>query len=111
VLEEARLTTSVRAMVLVSSAAYVDRQTRASNENEACDLYRASMESAEIARSAFNKSFFQKAKFAVASARIADAIGGGDWREGRMVPDLVRRLTAEEAFPPSEGKYRELDRK
>lgn len=108
ILEEARLTPSVRAMVLVSSGACADRQTRAAHDGKECDLYRASMESAEIARCAFNKSFFQKTKVAVATARIADAIGGGDWRKGRIVPDLVRGLTAAEEVVSKKEKQREL---
>ena len=54
-LEEARMTPSVRAMVLAGSRACDDRQTGATRDVEQCQLYRASMESAEIARSAFNK--------------------------------------------------------
>jgi CDP-glucose 4,6-dehydratase len=107
ILEEARLTASVRAMVLASRACG-DRQTRATHDVEGCELYRASMDSAEIARSAFNKSFFQKTKVAVATARIADAIGGGDWRQGRIVPDLVRRLTSAEPVAPKQEKQRGL---
>ena len=107
ILEEARLTPSVRAMVLVSSACS-DRQSRTTHDGEECDLYRATMESAEIARCTFNRSFFQKTKVAVATARIAEAIGGGDWRKGRIVPDLVRRLASPEEVVSKKEKQREL---
>lgn len=96
ILEEARLTNSVRAVVLVSSdlsSEHEARSPREDGERSADDLYGASLVSAELARSAFNKSFFQKTNTAVATARAPDAIGGGDWTEGRAIPDLVRAIT------------------
>ena len=91
-LEEARLTASVRAMVLLSSAASDAHELRSPANPETREIYRASVASAELARVAFNKSYFRKTGAAVATARVADAIGGGDWREGHVVPDLVRSI-------------------
>lgn len=102
ILEEARLTSSVRAVVLVSSdlpSAHEARSPREDGERSADDLYDASMASAELARSAFNKSFFQKTNTAVATARAADAIGGGDWTEGHAIPDLVYAITSGGPLP------------
>jgi CDP-glucose 4,6-dehydratase len=59
---------------------------------------------AELARSAFNKVFFQKTGTSVATARTAHAIGGGDWREGRLVPDLVRAIMSAQSIPTSQEK-------
>jgi CDP-glucose 4,6-dehydratase len=92
ILEEARLTQSVRAVVLVSS----ELNAGSESENDTDDLYSATTSSAELARSAYNQCFFQKASTAVATARIAEAIGGGDWREGRMVPELVMGIMSGE---------------
>jgi CDP-glucose 4,6-dehydratase len=110
ILEEARLTHSVRAIVLVSSDSCQHEVHSApeANGTGANDLLSATMASAELARSAFNKSFFPKTGTAVATARIAPAIGGGDWREGHLVPDLVRSIASGEPVPASKEKEREL---
>jgi CDP-glucose 4,6-dehydratase len=109
ILEEARLTHSVRAIVLVSSDScqHEVRSVPEAGATGANDLLSATRASAELARSAFNQSFFPKTGTAVATARIASSIGGGDWRQGRIVPDLVRRLTSGKDVPASnEGALR-----
>lgn len=96
ILEEARLTHSVRAVVLVSSGSRSAREAQdpqKDNESGIKDLYGASMASAELASSAFSKSHFQKTSTAVATARSVDVIGGGDWREGPAIPDMVRAIS------------------
>jgi CDP-glucose 4,6-dehydratase len=102
ILEEARLTRSVRALVLVSN----ELETGSESETDTDDLYSATTSSAELARSAYNQCFFQKTSTAVATARIAEAIGGGDWREGRILPELVMGVMSGE--PVRFNKEREL---
>lgn len=112
ILEEARLTHSVRAIVLINTDACREHAARAGRESDEIgpnQLLSASVASAELARSAFNKAFFQKTGTAVATARTADAIGGGDWREGRIVPDLVHDILSGQTVRTSkekEGKLR-----
>ena len=55
------------------------------------DPYSASKAAAEIAISSYFRSFFSnKNKFvSLASARAGNVIGGGDWSEHRIVPDIV----------------------
>jgi CDP-glucose 4,6-dehydratase len=111
ILEEARLTHSVRAIVLVSSDSCFQHEVGCLRETDgtgANDLLSATMASAELARSAFNKFFFPKTGTAVATARIAPAIGGGDWREGHIAPDMVRAITSGEPVPASKETEREL---
>jgi len=108
VLEEARLTNSVRAIVLMNTDSCREHQLRATRESDGMgpnELLRASTASAELVRSAFDNSFFQKTGTAVASARTASAIGGGDWREGRIVPELVRAIVS--AQPVAVGQEKE----
>jgi CDP-glucose 4,6-dehydratase len=108
ILEEARLTQSVRAIVLMNTDSFLEHEVRSTRETDEIgpnQLLSASVASAELARSAFTKVFFQKTATAVATARTADAIGGGDWREGRMVPDLVRAILSGQAVRANkEGK-------
>ena len=111
ILEEARLTHSVRAIVLMNPDACGEREVRSgrgSGEIAANQLLSASVASAELARAAFNKVFFPKTGTAVATARTAPAIGGGDWREGRIVPDLVRAIISAQSVAAGQEKERKL---
>ena len=54
------------------------------------DPYSASKACAEIAISAYSRSFFENSSLRIASARAGNVIGGGDWADARIVPDCVR---------------------
>lgn len=111
ILEEARLTNSVRAIVLVNTDSCREHELRAARESDgmgANELLSASVASAELARSAFTKAFFQKTRAAVASARTAGAIGGGDWRDGRIVPELVQATVSAQPVAVGQEKERKL---
>ena len=63
------------------------------------DPYSASKAAAELVVNSFRRSFFDPAKFsvhgkAVATARAGNVIGGGDWNTDRIIPDIVRSMTA-----------------
>ncbi len=64
------------------------------------DPYSASKACTEIVVSSFRNSFFNPAAYsshgkAIASARAGNVIGGGDWSEDRIVPDIIRSLMQE----------------
>jgi CDP-glucose 4,6-dehydratase len=63
------------------------------------DPYSSSKGCAELVTSAFRRSFFADPDGPrVASARAGNVIGGGDWGEDRLVPDIMRAaLAGEEA--------------
>lgn len=54
------------------------------------DPYSASKACAEIAFSAYWRSFFADGLKRLASSRAGNVIGGGDWARDRIVPDCVR---------------------
>jgi CDP-glucose 4,6-dehydratase len=57
------------------------------------DPYSASKAAMEIAVASWRRSFFSgDAKVRIATARAGNVIGGGDWAENRIVPDMVRSL-------------------
>lgn len=61
------------------------------------DPYSASKACTELVVSSFRNSFFNTAQFsshnkAIASARAGNVIGGGDFSEDRIIPDIVRAL-------------------
>ncbi|MEJ8571517.1 CDP-glucose 4,6-dehydratase [Microbaculum marinum] len=56
------------------------------------DPYSASKAAAEIVTGSFAKSFFDAKGVPVATARAGNVVGGGDFSEDRIVPDLVTAL-------------------
>ena len=63
------------------------------------DVYSMSKGAAELVIASYRRSFFPPADLAghgvaLASARAGNVIGGGDWAAGRIVPDIVRALSA-----------------
>jgi CDP-glucose 4,6-dehydratase len=56
------------------------------------DPYSSSKACAELVSDCYRKSFFHlpAASTRLATARAGNVIGGGDWAEDRLVPDLVR---------------------
>lgn len=57
------------------------------------DPYSASKAAAELIIDSYRKSFFSEGHIQVASARAGNVIGGGDWSEDRLIPDLVRSIS------------------
>lgn len=60
------------------------------------DPYSASKAAAELVARSYAASFFDARGIAVATARAGNVIGGGDWAEDRLVPDLWRAAQAGE---------------
>lgn len=96
VLEAARSCPSVKAVVVVTSDkcyenvgtsyAYAERDRLGGR-----DPYSASKACAEIATDAWRQSFSRQGRSPfLATARAGNVLGGGDWAQDRLVPDLVR---------------------
>jgi CDP-glucose 4,6-dehydratase len=101
VLEEMRQTASVRALVTSSRVqAYKNRGwfwgDCQANQFSASQPVSSSFACSEFAAGAYLESFFPATKTAVAVARVPDLIGGGDWAMGRLIPELVRKITSHE---------------
>lgn len=69
-------------------------------ENDAMggdDPYSASKGCSELITHSYIKSFFTKEGTAhVASARAGNVIGGGDWADNRILPDMIRAYKSDE---------------
>lgn len=63
------------------------------------DPYSSSKGCAELLTAAFRRSFFADGPLALASARAGNVIGGGDWAEDRLVPDLMQAAAAGRPAP------------
>ncbi len=59
------------------------------------DPYSSSKGAAELAIDSFRRSYFADGPL-IASVRAGNVIGGGDWAEDRLVPDIVRAMLAGE---------------
>jgi len=104
VMEAVRNTSSVRAVVGITSDKCYQNQEWAWPYREVdtlggFDPYSASKACAEIVSAAYRSSYFPADRLhehnvAVATARAGNVIGGGDWSEDRLIPDLIRGFQA-----------------
>ncbi|MFF2018099.1 CDP-glucose 4,6-dehydratase [Paenibacillus sp. NPDC058177] len=63
------------------------------------DPYSASKGCAELVTASYRRSFYNdQHKVAIASVRAGNVIGGGDWAEDRLIPDLVRSIQANKSL-------------
>jgi CDP-glucose 4,6-dehydratase len=97
VLEAARRVGSVKAIVNVTTdKCYENREWawgyREDEPMGGHDPYSNSKGCSELVSSAYRKSFMAEAGIALATARAGNVIGGGDWAEDRLVPDILRSL-------------------
>jgi len=60
------------------------------------DPYSSSKGCAELVTSAYRRSFFQQKGIGLASVRAGNVIGGGDWAQDRLIPDILRSFQAHE---------------
>lgn len=65
------------------------------------DPYSASKAAAEIVIASYHRSFFNNDKYpthqkAIASVRAGNVIGGGDFADDRIIPDIVRAIESNE---------------
>jgi CDP-glucose 4,6-dehydratase len=63
------------------------------------DPYSASKACTELVVDSYRNSFFNPASYdkhkkSISSARAGNVIGGGDWAKDRIVPDIIRALSA-----------------
>ncbi len=99
-LEAVRACASVRSVVIVTSdKCYENREWPwGYRENEPMggyDPYSNSKGCSELVAASYRSSFFNEARHAehgvaLATARAGNVIGGGDWSDDRLVPDLLR---------------------
>lgn len=62
------------------------------------DPYSSSKACAELVNSSYINSFFSKTEQRIASVRAGNVIGGGDWAEDRLIPDIIRSYVNSQAL-------------
>lgn len=101
VLDAVRQTGDVRVVLCVTTDKVyenrgLERGYAEDDELGGHDPYSASKAAAELAVAAYRRSFLEEAGTRVATARAGNVIGGGDWGEDRLVPDVARAWRAGE---------------
>lgn len=102
VLEAARKCTNLKSIVSVTTdKCYENKEWewgyRESEPMGGSDPYSSSKGCAELVTSAYKRSFFNSIDTAsIASARAGNVIGGGDWSEDRLIPDILRAFENKE---------------
>lgn len=106
VCEACRAVDSVRAIVCVTSdKVYENRECgwgyRETDTLGGHDPYSSSKACTELVAACYRNSYFARAEHGrthdtlLATARAGNVIGGGDWAEDRLVPDLVKATTSD----------------
>lgn len=101
VLEAARACQSVRAVVMITTdKVYQNKEWNKpyteKDELGGYDMYSSSKACCEILIQSYRNSFFNIDEFKkshnvlLASARAGNVIGGGDWSQDRLIPDIMR---------------------
>jgi CDP-glucose 4,6-dehydratase len=103
VLDALRRSGSVRSIVVVTSdKCYENKEWEwGYRENDPLgghDPYSSSKACTEIVAAAFRSSYFAGSlpTVGLATARAGNVIGGGDWSEDRIVPDIVRSISSDQ---------------
>jgi len=101
VLEAVRETPSIKGVVIVTTDKVYENKEwtypyREIDELGGYDMYSSSKACTEILVRSYQRSFFNLSEYKkshnilVATARAGNVIGGGDWSEDRLIPDIMR---------------------
>lgn len=98
ILEAARLSPTVEAIVNVTTDKVYENHEwiwpyREDDRLGGHDPYSNSKACAELVSMAYRNSFLSSQGIQLATARAGNVIGGGDWANNRLVPDIFRALS------------------
>jgi CDP-glucose 4,6-dehydratase len=102
VLEAARSCKNLKAIVNITTDKCYENDGRSEGYKEndplgGYDPYSSSKGCAELVTSAYRRSFLQEQGVGLASVRAGNVIGGGDWAEDRLIPDILRSFELSES--------------
>lgn len=98
VLESARSTPSMRAVVCVTSDKVYAEPSAAGDLRESARLggdspYAASKAASELVLGSYQRNYFSSSDGPLLGiARAGNIVGGGDWGEQRLIPDMIRAV-------------------
>ena len=102
VLEVARSCPNLKAIVNVTTDKCYENNKRSQGYKESDpmgghDPYSSSKGCAELVASAYRRSFLKDLGIGLASVRAGNVIGGGDWANDRLIPDILRSFEKNES--------------
>jgi CDP-glucose 4,6-dehydratase len=101
VLESARACKNIKVIVNITTDKCYENDGRFEGYKEddpmgGHDPYSSSKGCAELVTSAYRRSFLQEQGVGLASVRAGNVIGGGDWADDRLIPDILRSFEKSE---------------
>ena len=101
VLEVARSCPNLKAIVNITTDKCYENDERSEGYKESDpmgghDPYSSSKGCAELVASAYRRSFLQEQGIELASVRAGNVIGGGDWADDRLIPDILKSFEKSE---------------
>ena len=101
VLEAARSCPNVKSIVNITTDKCYENDGRSEGYKEedamgGYDPYSSSKGCAELVTSSYRRSFLQEQGVGLASVRAGNVIGGGDWADDRLIPDILRSFEKNE---------------
>ena len=102
VLEAARSCPNLKVIVNITTDKCYENDERSEGYKESDpmgghDPYSSSKGCAELVASAYRRSFLQDQGVGLASVRAGNVIGGGDWADDRLIPDILRAFEQHQA--------------
>jgi CDP-glucose 4,6-dehydratase len=102
VLEVARSCSNLMAVVNVTTDKCYENNEGSQGYKESdpkggYDPYSSSKGCAELVTSAYRRSFLQDLGIGLASVRAGNVIGGGDWADDRLIPDILKSFEKNES--------------
>jgi len=102
VLESARFCKNLKAIVNITTDKCYENDGRYAGYKEddqmgGYDPYSSSKGCAELVTSTYRRSFLQEKGIGLASVRAGNVIGGGDWADDRLIPDILRSFENNES--------------
>jgi CDP-glucose 4,6-dehydratase len=102
-LHAARSIKNLKSIILITSdKCYENKEVvwgyRENDELGGKDPYSSSKACAEIAARSLRESFYKETSTGVATVRAGNVIGGGDWSDNRLIPDIFKCIRAGETL-------------
>jgi CDP-glucose 4,6-dehydratase len=102
-LEALRSSQSTKAVVNVTSDKCYDNKEwiwgyRETDPMGGKDPYSSSKGCSELITNSYRDSYFRSAGIGLASARAGNVIGGGDWAQDRLLPDILAALSNQKSI-------------
>ena len=96
ILEAAKKLNNLKSVIVITSdKCYMDRGKKFYKENDQLggkDPYSASKAAAEIVTKSYYESFYKFKRINLSTVRAGNVIGGGDWSNYRLIPDIISSI-------------------